>query len=108
LLALDLIYKHVARDMLVFQSMQRGSKRAGQVESDYPFSETAVFEREDFPRLFFIERSYASDPTNWWVPNRACTHAMLRSAGFEIIANPEEEVFVCRRVENSNREALPF
>ena len=32
------------------------------------------------PRLSFIERRYAGDDTNWWVPNRACTKAMLRSA----------------------------
>ena len=35
------------------------------------------------------------DPSNWWVPNRACVESMLRSAGFEVRANPEPEVFVC-------------
>jgi tRNA (mo5U34)-methyltransferase len=30
------------------------------------------------------------------VPNRACTMAMLRSAGFVIDGNPEEEVYICR------------
>ena len=49
-----------------------------------------------FPRLVFIEHCYAGDDTNWWVPNRACIKAMLRSAGFIIEANPEEEVYVCR------------
>jgi hypothetical protein len=49
------------------------------------------------PVLHFIEHSYSGDPTNWWVPNRACVEAMLRSAGFAILARPEEEVFVCRR-----------
>jgi tRNA (mo5U34)-methyltransferase len=51
--------------------------------------------------LSFIEHHYAGDPTNWWVPNRACTAAMLRSAGFRIDANPEEEVFVCRAAQTS-------
>jgi len=46
--------------------------------------------------MYFIEHKYCADPTNWWVPNRACSEAMLRSAGFEILGNPEEEVFVCR------------
>jgi tRNA (mo5U34)-methyltransferase len=76
--------------------MQRGEPREVPVEEDYPFSERAVFDRSSFPRLFFIEHRYAGDNTNWWVPNRACTAAMLRSAGFLIEANPEEEVFVCR------------
>ena len=49
-------------------------------------------------RLHFVEHEYAGDPTNWWVPNRACAEAMLRSAGFRILAHPEEEVYLCRRV----------
>jgi tRNA (mo5U34)-methyltransferase len=81
--------------------MQRGDPREEPLEEDYPFSETAVFERASFPRLAFIEHRYAGDPTNWWVPNRACTAAMLRSAGFRVEANPEEEVFVCRPVQAS-------
>ncbi len=96
LLALDLIREHVVRDMFVCQSMQRGDCGEELLEEDYPFFETAIFDRPSFPRLFFIEHCYAGDNTNWWVPNRACTAAMLRSAGFLIEVNPEEEVFVCR------------
>jgi tRNA (mo5U34)-methyltransferase len=99
LLALDLIHEHVTRDLLVFQSMQRGSNAIEPLEGDYPFTEVEVFDRPGFPKLHFIERRYADDPTNWWAPNRACSEAMLRSAGFEIIARPEEEVFICRRQE---------
>jgi tRNA (mo5U34)-methyltransferase len=101
LLALDLIREHVVRDLFVCQSMQRGDAGEEPIEDDYPFSERAVFKRPTFPRLAFIEHRYAGDPTNWWVPNRACTAAMLRSAGFRIEANPEEEVFVCRPAQAS-------
>lgn len=97
LLALDLIHEHVARDLLVFQSMQRGGARVAGVAADYPFGETGVFDDPGFPRLHFIEHRYAADPTNWWVPNRACTEAMLRSAGFAIISRPEHETYLCRR-----------
>jgi tRNA (mo5U34)-methyltransferase len=96
LLALDLIRDHVVRDLFVCQSMQRGDPTEARLEEDYPFQETAVFERPGFPRLAFIEHCYAGDDTNWWIPNRACTAAMLRSAGFMIDSNPEEEVFICR------------
>jgi tRNA (mo5U34)-methyltransferase len=96
LLALDLIREHVANDLFVCQSMQRGDPGEEALEEDYPFSETEIFERASFPHLCFIEHRYAGDDTNWWVPNRACTKAMLRSAGFLIEDNPEEEVFVCR------------
>jgi tRNA (mo5U34)-methyltransferase len=99
LLALDLIWEHVASDMLVFQSMQRGSTAVTAVGEDYDFWDQALFDDPGYPRLHFIEKSYSGDPTNWWAPNRACSEAMLRSAGFVIESHPEPEVFVCRRTE---------
>jgi tRNA (mo5U34)-methyltransferase len=97
LLALDLLYEHVVGDLLVFQSMLRGSAEVTEVAPDYPFAEQAVFDDPAFPRMHFIERKYSGDPTNWWVPNRSAMEAMLRSAGFVITDHPELEVFICRR-----------
>jgi tRNA (mo5U34)-methyltransferase len=97
LLALDLIHEHVARDLLIFQSMQRGSDAVEPVAEDHHFWETEMFEQPGFPKMYFIEKKYAADPTNWWIPNRACSEAMLRSAGFDILSHPEAEVFICRR-----------
>jgi tRNA (mo5U34)-methyltransferase len=105
LLALDLIHQHAAKDLFVFQSMQRGSDGVAALDDDYPFVESGIFERADYPKLHFVEHSYAGDPTNWWIPNRSCVEAMLRSSGFRILARPEAEVFVCRR--DSAREAVP-
>ena len=99
LLALDLIHRHVARDLFVFQSMQRGSVDVAPIAGDYDFSEHTPFDEPGYPKLHFVERSYAHDNTNWWVPNRACSAAMLRSAGFLIESNPEQEVFICRRID---------
>lgn len=96
LLALDLIREHVAGDMLVFQSMQRGSGEASDLQENYPFWNRELFDDPDFPKLHFVEHRYADDPTNWWIPNRACVEAMLRSSGFEIVAHPEDEVYLCR------------
>jgi tRNA (mo5U34)-methyltransferase len=96
LLALDLIHEHVVNDVFVFQSMQRGSKEAESLDEDYPFDEECVFEKPGFPCLYFIENKYASDQTNWWIPNRACAEAVLRSAGFMIEDHPESEVYICR------------
>ena len=103
LLALDLVHEHVARDLLVFQALQRGSTEVLPLADDYPFGETSVFEAPAYPKLHFVEKRFASDHTNWWIPNRACAEAMLRSAGFEILARPEEEVYVCRRTEAALR-----
>ena len=97
LLALDLIREHVARDVLVFQSMQRGDANEPQpVPEDQEFLETGMFARPDFPAMYFIEQRYCGDPSNWWIPNRACAEAMLRSAGFTILNHPEEEVYICQ------------
>jgi tRNA (mo5U34)-methyltransferase len=97
LLALDLIHEHVARDWFLFQSMQRGSREVPPLKRDYAFEETSIFEQAGFPLMYFIERRYAHDPTNWWIPNQACVEAMLRAAGFQVTAHPEQEVYVCRR-----------
>jgi tRNA (mo5U34)-methyltransferase len=101
LLALDLIREHVAGDMMVFQSMQRGSAETADVSENYAFWDTVLFDAPAFPKMHFIEQRYADDPTNWWIPNRACVEAMLRSAGFSIEAHPESEVYICRVAERS-------
>jgi len=97
LLALDLLWEHVVGDTLVFQSLMRGSREVMNIDPDYPFSETAIFEKAEYPAMYFVEQKYSHDPTNWWIPNRACAEAMLRSAGFEITAHPEDEVYICAR-----------
>jgi tRNA (mo5U34)-methyltransferase len=110
LLALDLLYENVVGDIFIFQSMQRGGKEVEEVKPDYDFSETDIFMSPNFPQMYFIEKNYSQDPTNWWVPNRAAAEAMLRSAGFEITAHPEEEVYICRRAElpdNQPRAVYP-
>jgi tRNA (mo5U34)-methyltransferase len=105
LLALDLIHEHVAADLLIFQSLQRGSGDLIQVPEDHPFyvegthQPPAYFDDPAYPKLHFIEREYAHDWTNWWVPNRACAEAMLRASGFTIEVRAEEEVYICRRTD---------
>jgi tRNA (mo5U34)-methyltransferase len=97
MLALDLIYEHAARDLLVFQSMLRGSATVETLKENYDFWATDLFDRDSFPKLHFVEQKFANDWTNWWIPNRACVEAMLRSAGFVITQHPETEVYICRR-----------
>ncbi len=99
LLALDLIREHVADDLLLFQSLQRGGASVHETAEDYDFFDFSPFEAADFPKMHFVEHRYANDPTNWWIPNRAATEAMLRSSGFAITDHLEEEVYFCRCVE---------
>ena len=99
LYALDLLHEHVVGDRLLFQSMLRGSDEIAPVAPDYPFEDTAQFDQDGWPVMYFVEHKYAGDETNWWIPNRACVEAMLRSAGFAIETRAEDEVYLCRRAE---------
>ena len=106
LLALDILHQHATRDLLVFQSMLRGSAEVKSFSADYDFNETSHFDDPAYPRMYFIEERYAGDPTNWWIPNRACAEGMLRASGFEIIDHPEDEVFICRHSANTSDDRL--
>lgn len=109
LFALDKIIKKIKPEgRLLFQTMIRGSEQPRQWEKDYHFWNKHIFEEPDFPRMFFIENSYANDPTNWWIPNGAAAEAMLRSSGLEIVARPETETWLCvpRRVTRDGRYIL--
>jgi tRNA (mo5U34)-methyltransferase len=106
LLALDLVRQHVVGELLIFQSMQRGSAEVTETKENYHFWREDPFDEPTFPKLHFIEHRYADDPTNWWIPNRACVEAMLRSAGFAITAHPEAEVYLCHPAEIAETGAV--
>jgi tRNA (mo5U34)-methyltransferase len=94
LYALDKIIRKV-RGKLIFQTMIRGSLKSPVLKEDYHFWNKEVFNEPDFPCMYFIEKKYAGDPTNWWIPNSGAMEAMLRSSGLEIIEHPEPETWVC-------------
>ena len=102
LLALDLIREHVAGDLMLFQTMQQGSRAGWEPIEDHPFfvpgthDAPPFFDDPAYPKMHFIERRFADDWTNWWAPNRAASEGMLRAAGFTIEAHPENEVYLCR------------
>lgn len=104
LLALDLIAEHCAGDLMLFQAMQRGCARSSRPAEDYDFWNVEVFDDAAFPKLHFVERAYAGDATNWWIPNAPCVEAMLRSAGFDILCRPETEVYLCRRAPDASQK----
>jgi tRNA (mo5U34)-methyltransferase len=102
LFALDKVIKKVA-GKLVFQTMVRGSEEARIWEDDYPFWNKEIFRDPDFPAVYFIEKSYSHDYTNWWIPNRAAVEAMLRSSGLEILEHPESETWICEPRRSTQR-----
>ncbi len=52
-----------------------------------------------WPKMAFFERGFTGDPTNWWAANHAGCRAMLRSAGFAIVAEPGHELFLCEHTD---------
>ena len=97
LYALDKVITKVGRQ-LVFQTMLRGSEQVHACKDDYHFWDSRIFNEPGFPLMYFIEKKYAGDQTNWWIPNRAAAEAMLRSSGLKIVANPEYETWICEPV----------
>ena len=94
LFALDKVVKKV-KGKLLFQTMIRGSEQVRVWQKDYHFWNKEIFADKDFPCMYFIEDSYANDPTNWWLPNRGAAEGILRSSGLEIVAHPEAETWLC-------------
>lgn len=94
LYALDKVVKKVS-EKLLFQTMIRGSEDVREWEQNYHFWNKEIFKSEEWPRMYFVEHSYANDHTNWWIPNRAAAEGMLRSAGLKILAHPESETWIC-------------
>ena len=88
----------VCRETMYLQSLLRGDTRDFEPAENYPFSENDVFERAEFPRMYFIEKSFNDDESNWWVPNHSCLKAMARAAGFrKIEESGHPELVVCRK-----------
>lgn len=97
LLALDLVRRVTAR-MMMFQSMTMPGAGVADTPADLPLDGRTEMLDEGWPKMAFIEHRVAGDATNWWAPNHACVEALLRSAGFQIVARPEHEFYLCKPV----------
>jgi tRNA (mo5U34)-methyltransferase len=108
LLALDLIHEHVAGDLLLFQSLQAGTKGMFKPEPDYEFfAGPEGVRRPEWPRLHFVEQRYAGDSDQLVGAQRAPASAgMLRAPGSRSSSIPRTEVFLCRRAGLTARGAV--
>jgi hypothetical protein len=70
---------------MIFQCLHRGDERIPKIQENYEFDECSLFERTEYPEVFFVEERHASDPTNWFLPNESAVEAMLRSSGFRLM-----------------------
>ena len=88
----------LCNDTMYFQSVIRGSREDFLPAEDYDTHEENVFTRPEYPKMYFIEKKFNGDSTNWWLATRSCLKAMLRTVGFTRIddtASPD--TFVCRK-----------
>jgi tRNA (mo5U34)-methyltransferase len=88
----------LCKDTMFMASIIRGSSGDFEIADDYVFRDDELFAHPDFPRMYYIEKKYNNDVSNWWFPNRSCLKAMLRTAGFSpILDTAAPEVLVCKR-----------
>lgn len=94
LLALDAVAQRVGRQ-LVFQSLSLPGEHVFEPADDYPFEARAVLRQRGWPALAFVEKRFAHDPTNWFIPSRSAIEALLRAAGLAIQKRIEPELYLC-------------
>jgi tRNA (mo5U34)-methyltransferase len=102
LLALDIVAERVNRRM-VFQTLTIPGSAVVDVPPDQDFDDREPMLAEGWPKMAFIEKKLAGDPTNWWAPNHAGVEAMLRSTGLRVIARPGHEIYLCEPYEGARQ-----
>jgi tRNA (mo5U34)-methyltransferase len=80
LLALDLLAEKTER-LLVLQTLTMLGDGEVEPPKNLPIDARERLLEPGWPKMAFVERRLADDPTNWWAPNAACAEAMLRSSG---------------------------
>ncbi len=94
LLALDLVAGVVDR-LLLFQTLTMPDAEVAAAPDDLDFNDRTPLAEPGWPKMAFIEKKLAGDPTNWWAPNHAGIEAMLRSSGLRLVRQPGHEVYLC-------------
>ncbi|HWC14834.1 MAG TPA: TIGR04290 family methyltransferase [Actinomycetota bacterium] len=101
LLALDLVAQKT-RKLMVFQTLTMPGDETTIAPPDLDLDQRDRLTEPGWPKMAFIERRLAGDPTNWWAPNHAAVDAMMRSCGMSVVARPGHEIYLCKP-----REGLP-
>jgi tRNA (mo5U34)-methyltransferase len=94
MLALDIVARKVRR-LMIFQSLTMSGMSVERNTDGHDIEDRSVLAKPGWPKMAFVEHSFANDPTNWWIPNHACIEAMLRSTGFKIVGRPGHEIYLC-------------
>lgn len=95
LLGLDIVAEK-ARRLFLFQTLTMPGDAVIEPAEDYAIHQRDGMRMAGWPKMAFIEKSFAGDPTNWWAPNHACVLAMLRSTGMRNIRRISHEIYLCQ------------
>ncbi len=94
LLALDILGRR-CKHMMVFQTLTMPGELPTEEVYDSHIHDRENLLKPEWPKMAFIEHSFAGDPTNWWLANESGMRAMLRSTGFSVSDKPLDETLIC-------------
>lgn len=94
LLALDILARKTKR-LMVFQTLTMPGEAVMAPPENFELEDRQRLLEPDWPKMAFIEKRMADDPTNWWAANHACVEAMMRSCGLQVVARPAHEIYLC-------------
>jgi tRNA (mo5U34)-methyltransferase len=97
LLGLDIVAEKVDR-LMVFQTLTMPGTEQVQAPDNLDMNDRERMLEPGWPKMAFIEKELAGDPTNWWAPNHAAVVAMLSTTGLRVVEQPAHEIYVCEPV----------
>lgn len=92
-LAMDIVSQK-AKNMMVFQTLSVPGYEKINIPEDIDFHDREIMKNPAFPYMAFIEKRFAGDLTNWWIPNHQCILSLLKNCGFRLCEIPEDETYV--------------
>ncbi len=94
LLALDLV-RGVTGGRMILQTLTMPGEEVLTPPESIELGERDLMRARGWPVMAFIEGQLEEDPTNWWAPSHACVEALVRAAGFRVVARPGHEIYLC-------------
>jgi len=80
---------------LIFLTETIGDSEILNPKEDYGIEEKTELLKPLYPKMFFIEKKYLGDKTNWWVTNESANEALIRASGLRIVEHPKFGIYLC-------------
>jgi tRNA (mo5U34)-methyltransferase len=94
LLALDVV-RRATGGRMILQTLTMPGEEVLAPPASIELGERGLMRTPGWPLMAFIEGQLEEDPTNWWAPNHSCVEALVRAAGFRVVARPGHEIYLC-------------